>query len=116
MPRKRKSPDVTASTPSDITVPVDPSRVEQVIVWLLDGARSAQIVASIVEHWPDQNVLTLLTEATTQLEKKAIAIRERPDVMQGFLIEAHLLVYKKLLDTGDFVGALRALKQLGDIT
>lgn len=92
---------------------VDPERVEQTLVWLLDGARDAEILASVAEHWPGQSTEALLLAVAGKLSEAA---ETDPDLVRGFCIEATRNVYQKMLAVGDLTGALRAIKQLAELS
>lgn len=120
VPRKRP-PSKTALTPapaahSPAVSPIDPERIEQVMLWMLEGQRDADIVLSIQSHWPDQDADALLVEISGQLAKQARSVIEAPEAMHGFLIQATLQCYQKMFASGDFVGALRALKDLRELS
>lgn len=91
---------------------IDPERVEAVLRWMIAGNRDADILTSIVEAWPDQAIAPLITAAVDQLEKSADFDSR---VMIGWAFEATKEIYRRMVETGDLVGALRAVRQLTDL-
>lgn len=120
----RKKPDDTSSTTSETAagvpaIAVKPAdqmtldeRVEQVCVWLLSGAREADVVEAIRANWPDQEVEILATAAMHEFEKSA---ETNPAAVRGWCFEATKHLYHQMARIGDFTGALRAVKQLLEI-
>jgi len=93
--------------------PADDERVEQVVKWIIDGNSAYDIEQSIRETWPDASVQQLALAAT---QKLIDAAKITPDVVKGFCIEATREMYRKLVEIGEFAQALRAIRQLWDMT
>ena len=91
---------------------VDPSRVEQTVRWLLSGARDADVVEAIRTTWPEQPLPPLLAAAVEDLARSAEYDRL---VVRGFCFEATKDLYRRMVEIGDLVGALRAVKMLADL-
>jgi hypothetical protein len=108
--RQRNAVSKAAATPPPETVP--PERVEHVVRWFLTGNRPADIIASISAEWPDQPLRPLLKAAADDLARDA-GIKQ--DVLFGWCLQASREVYRRMLDIGDLVGALRAIKQIADL-
>lgn len=107
MPRAKSS---GSSLPSPCKS--DPARVEQTIRWLISGVREADIVEAIRATWPDQALQPLILAAVEQL---AEAGNPEPAVVHGFCMEATRDLYRRMVEIGDFAGALRAVKLLHDL-
>ena len=91
----------------------DPARIEQTVKWLLTGARDRDIVDAIRSTWPEQELQPLVTAAIAEL---AGAGRLDRDVIKGWCFEASKQLYRQMAEIGDFAGALRAIKQIHDLT
>ena len=102
-----------AKPPPPTPPPLDPSRVEQVIQWLISGNRDAHIVEAIRETWPDQPLDPLIAAACAQLVE---AGNIEPDAIKGWCLEATRELYRRMLEVGDLVGALRAVKTLYELS
>lgn len=113
MPSKSKPANTQkpAQKTSLITAP-DPSRVEQVLKWIVAGNRDAEILAAIATNWPDQKPIPLVNEAMTCLKESS---EFEQDVLVGWCFEATKDVYRRMVELGDLVGALRAIKQMHDL-
>lgn len=92
--------------------PVDPARVEQVLEWLVAGHREQHVVEAIEHHWPDQDMRGLMLAVVGRLKKagewSGVAVR-------GWCFEAAKDLYRRMVEIGDFAGALRAVKQIHDM-
>lgn len=108
---KRKPAGGLIPAPAD-PPPVDPARVDQTVRWLLTGARDADVLEAIRTTWPDQALPPLLQAAVESLAKSA---EFDATVVRGWCFEATKDVYRRMLEIGDLVGALRALKQLAEL-
>lgn len=123
MPRPKK-PATTSATNSDpgdkspeaTEIAVKPTvdmtfleRVEQTVVWLLTGAREAEVIEAIRAMWPDQEIEPLTNEAIAELMKSADI---NPEAVRGWCFESTKYLYQRMTAIGDFAGALRAVKQL----
>lgn len=109
MPRKKQ---MTAAIPMPTSPAVDPLRVEQTVRWLLSGARDADVVEAIRATWPDQELQPLIAAA---VENLAASADYDQTVLRGWCFEATRDVYRRMVEIGDLVGALRAIKQLADL-
>lgn len=103
---------LTQQDPAPVST-VTKAQVEQVFQWVVEGKGQADIEASILEYWPETPVKDLALAVTTRLIE---ASKFTPDVVRGMAIEATREVYKRALDTADLVVALRAIRQLWEMT
>lgn len=87
-------------------------RVEQTVRWMLTGARDADVVEAIATTWPDQELRPLVTAAVAQLAESGKFSRQ---VVRGWCFEATKDLYRRMVEIGDFAGALRAVKMLTDL-
>ncbi|TXI84797.1 MAG: hypothetical protein E6Q40_08865 [Cupriavidus sp.] len=87
--------------------------VQQVYQWVVEGKSQDAIELSIREHWPDVDVAALSLRVTTRLIE---ASRFTPAVVRGICIEATREIYAKALETADLPVALRAVRQLWDMS
>jgi hypothetical protein len=112
MPRKQTKP---VTKPTAIAKPPrdpEPLQVEQVVRWMLSGSRDADILAGIAATFPGQPIEPLIAAAVDELAKSA---ETDADVVKGWCFEATKELYRRMLDIGDLVGALRAVKQLMEL-
>jgi hypothetical protein len=79
------------------------------IVWLLEGQRSEDIQRSWAEHFPAEDFHKTLDAAWDHFERIAAAA---PDVLRGWCLEAYRELHRRMVDVGDYTGALRAIKEL----
>jgi hypothetical protein len=103
-----KTPAASSLTKCD----VDPARIEQTVKWLLTGARDADVIEAIRTTWPDQELQPLLVAAVGELSSSAEFSRK---VVRGWCFEASKDLYRRMVEIGDFAGALRAIKQIKDL-
>ena len=93
--------------------PVTPEQIEQVFQWIVEGKCQDDIEFSIKEHWPDVPVADLALAVTTRLIE---ASKFTPEVVRGMCIEATREIYRRALETADLTIALRAIRQLWEMT
>ena len=96
-----------------LTVKCDQAHVEQVFRWILAGATEYDIDEAVRTAWPDVNPAPPIVEAIAKL-REAGAFDQQ--VVFGWCFEATRDLYRRMVDIGDFPGALRAIKQLADLT
>lgn len=90
-----------------------PEQVEQVLEWAIQGHSQNDIEQSIRETWPDASVQQIQLAVTSKLFDAA---RVTPGVVHGFCIEGTREMYRKAVEMGEIGQALRALRQLWDMT
>lgn len=93
--------------------PQDADKVHQVFLWVIQGATEHQVKQAIADQWPDIDAMPLITQVIEDLKKQG-----ELDVLsvKGWVFEASRELYRKMVDIGDFAGALRAVKQIHDLT
>ncbi len=106
---KRQTEMIASPT---LPTPPDPDRIEQVLQWVIDGNRDAEILGSIIAQWPDQEPFALVNAAMVRLKESADF---QHDVLTGWCFEATRAVYRRMLEMGDLNGALKAIKQMHDL-
>lgn len=100
--------------PTDLAALATPEdRIHQVSTWILEGASEHEIQQTATALWPDAKARPLIVQAMQRIAKGADA---DPDVVRGWAIEATRTVYRKALEANDFSAALRALKQITDLS
>jgi hypothetical protein len=90
----------------------DPAKVDQVFKWILSGATENDVLEAIAQAWPDEKAKPLIVAAIDQLRKAA---QFDPDLVLGFCFESTRDLYRRMVEIGDFPGALRAVKQLAEL-
>ena len=95
------------------TIAPPPEAIAQAVKWVIAGRTERDIREAIAATWP-------LTEATplivAALQEISSAAKANPDLVRGFAIEGTREIYRKALEVGDHQTALRALKQLTELT
>ena len=106
--------NASTSPASDGLVAVAPlaDRVEQTVRWMLTGARDADVLEAIRTTWPDQELQPLIRDAIEQLAASGQFDRQ---VVRGWCFEASKDLYRRMVEIGDFAGALRAVKHIVDL-
>lgn len=93
--------------------PPTPEQIQQVYQWVIEGKSQDDIEFSIREHWPEADGTSIALAVTTRLIE---ASEFTPEVVRGMAIEATREVYKRALETADLQVALRAIRQLWEMT
>ena len=89
------------------------ARTNQVYRWILEGASEYDITEAMQQAWPDANQTAILLGA---IEKIREASRLDPTTVRGFCVEATRDLFRRMVEIGDFPGALRAVRQLRELT
>jgi len=84
-----------------------------VIDWLLTGASEQQIREALSEKYPDVNASEVMVEVQTQLQA---AGRPNTDAVKGWALMAYRKIYQQMLQIGDYAGALKAVKEITNLT
>jgi len=84
-----------------------------VIDWLLTGASEQQIREALCEKYPDVNASEVMVEVQTQLQA---AGRPNTDAVKGWALMAYRKIYQQMLQIGDYAGALKAVKEITNLT
>lgn len=90
----------------------DDEKISQVAQWIVEGERMADVRRLIQSTYPDSDAKILLMLAMDHFQ--AVASFDSPVVI-GWCFEASKDLYRRMVDSGDFVGALRAVKQISDL-
>lgn len=100
---------------ASLTTPCDPlvQPIDEVIAWLIEGHRDADIRAAIKEKWPEHDPTQLQLAAAEHFRRAAQC---EPQIIVGFAIEAYRDLYRRMVKIGDFAGAAKAVKELVALT
>jgi hypothetical protein len=88
-------------------------RVHQVFQWIIGGASEREIEQAAAKEWPDVKCRPLIVTAMKGIAKSA---RPDPEAVEGWGFEALRVVYQRALEAGDFSAALRAIKQIVELS
>ena len=67
---------------------------------------------AMAQAWPEANHGALIIAAITKIRESDTL---DPDTVRGFCFEATRDLYRRMVEVGDFPGALRAIRQLRDL-
>lgn len=109
MPRRK----TTAAADSAAAPVAQREPLAQVLAWVLEGASARDLKEAIAANFPEEDGEALIISVLRDLEKSAA---RSPDVMIGFCLEASRELYRRMTEAGDYPGALRAIKQLAELT
>lgn len=84
----------------------------QIHQWILEGASEHEILARCRNEWPRADTRPAILLAIDDIAKSSTP---NGPLILGFALEATREIYRRMLETGDLVGALRAIKQLVDL-
>lgn len=84
----------------------------QTIVWILEGNRAEDVADQIRQMYPAADVEHLLSNAANYFASVGNADAE---VIRGWCLDATRELYRRMVESGDYVGALRAIKQLATL-
>lgn len=87
-------------------------QVNQVLRWVLTGATIHDIHEAIRETWPAAEPSELLDQVQQQLGDEADC---DADLLRGWCYAATRDLYRRMVEIGDFAGALRAVKLLSEL-
>ncbi len=90
----------------------DEAAVNQVLKWIVSGATETDIATAVIESYPQHDGTKLLLAALGRIRESA---RIDSEIVAGFCIEATRDVYRRMVECGDFTGALRAIRLLRDL-
>jgi hypothetical protein len=87
--------------------------LRQVVAWIVAGHSEADITEALTAQFPAEKGRPLIVAAL-----KEIAAAGEPDahLVRGFAIEGTRTIYRKCLEVADHQTALRALRQLVELT
>ena len=89
------------------------AKLQQVLTWILEGQSEHAIRETIAETWPDEAASPLILAAIDQLNSGSN--RTHAEV-KNWCIEATKFLYQRQVEIGDFTGAMRAVKQINDLS
>lgn len=79
------------------------------MLWLLEGNRTEDVAQAIAARFPGEDPAKLLHAAGDHFATVAGA---DPLVIRGWCLEALREMYRRMVDIGDYAGALKAIKEL----
>ena len=91
---------------------VKAARVNQVLEWIIAGSTVYDVHEAISTQLPGEDAGELILLAMRELEK---ASQFDPPVVLGWCFEASRNLYRRMVDLGDFPGALRAVKHIEEL-
>ncbi len=83
--------------------------VEQTILWLLEGNRTPDIVEAIKENHPGDDPEKTIKAALAHFAEVGEA---DTTIIKGWCFEAYRELYRRMVDVGDYKGAIAAIKEL----
>jgi len=89
------------------------AEVDQVVKWALQGVTQNDLREAVEQPFPGKRPELLLAAATKEFEAAGKADRT---AIRGFCFYASRDLYRRALEIGDFATALRAIKQLDDLS
>jgi hypothetical protein len=81
----------------------------QVMLWMLEGQRAEDIAEAIAAKFPGTNAAGLIQAATDHFYTVAEADTQ---VIKGWCLEVYRELYRRLVEAGDYKGAIAAVKEL----
>lgn len=93
--------------------PPDPARLEQIRKWIISGASEHDIAEAITEAYPDADARPLILAAARQVRKAADFDAQ---TVLGWCFLASQDLYRRCVEIGDFPAALRAVKQMAELS
>ena len=105
-----KSPGKSSSTSTATS-----DRLRQVYEWILEGASEEQIREAFAEMYPTAKKNTVGKVIEAALERILQAGARAPGEVAAFCVESTRELYRKMVEIGDYPGALRALRQLHEL-
>ena len=92
--------------------PTDKEAAVKVYGMLLEGHSRPEIEEAIKTLYPKLDAGQLVGTALTAFERLT---NEPPRILKGWCLEASRDLYRKMLEVGDFTGALRAISEANKI-
>lgn len=88
------------------------AKTEQIVKWILAGHSEFDILEGAAASWPDTDPAPFILGALEKIRKGGTI---DPDMLAGWCVEATRELYRRMVEIGDFTGALRAIRQLADL-
>lgn len=104
MENQETSKDSSATTSND--------KSDQVVKWVLRGVSHSDLLQAATKLFPEEDASALVDVAYAQLARLSV---EPAALREAWLLESSRELYRKMVEIGDFPGALRAVKQIADI-
>jgi hypothetical protein len=89
--------------------PATAARIEQVFKWIIAGHTEHDIAEAIHNQWPQEQPQSLIVAAVERI--RGAGVLDAQTVL-GWCFEATLDLHRRVVEIGDFAGALRAVKQI----
>lgn len=86
--------------------------VPKIYAMVLEGSTRADIEEAAPQLFPRMNVARLLDHA---MQSFADVADQPTDVIGGWCLESSRDLYRKMVEVGDYDGALRAVKQVTEV-
>lgn len=83
--------------------------LQQVIKWLVEGHSDGDILEAVAQHFPDESADKLIEAG---LDEIALASKVDHEVIAGWCLMARRELYRRMLEIGDFAGALKATEKI----
>lgn len=80
---------------------------------MIDGNTGQNILSAAAETFPTLKPAELLDAAAAHFTQTSSA---EPELVHGWCLEATRELYRRMLEIGDYPNALRAVKQMRDLT
>ncbi len=77
--------------------------------WIINGHTEHDIIAAIRHHWPRRDARKLIGDAMVKITQ---AGQVAPETLRGWVFEAYRDLYRRMLEIGDYAGALAAVKEI----
>jgi hypothetical protein len=111
--QKKKTTPAPASPPQDPSPP-QANPADQVAHFLIEGNSNADILEYLeAQQMTAEAARTCLQDALAKFVKIA---RLPSEVRRGWCLEAYRDLYRKMVSTGDYTGALRAVQELAKLS
>jgi hypothetical protein len=94
-------------------LPADDEQVNQVVKWILAGQMTFDIVGACKQHFPGADPGKLILGAMMYFDRQADYDSR---LVNGWCFEASRELYRRMIEAGDYTGALRAVKQIQGMT
>lgn len=95
------------------TTTSDTVKIEKVTAWILQSGAEADILDAVATLWPSDDAPSLIAAAVMKIAETADAQREW---IRAWCLESTRLTYAKMIEIGDFTNALRAIKQIDELS
>jgi len=111
-PKPRRLTDDTHELAT--SAPTD-EQLRQVQEWILQGQSEHAIRDSIATEFPGTDPLQLVTGVMDHFLRVATIDHRALVTTYGWCLEATKETYRRILETGEYAGALRAIKQIKEL-